>query len=237
MGKGRLGTAYGVAYNIPRWGMGQGLMGLEAIYDGIATGYNARHKETIHFVEEQIILEQVRKFGHLGRVLSLGCGTGHDITMCHLGSKGFLGVDVSRGMLDVARKNYPDYEFARRDARETSGIEADTVIGLFGILNYLGPETIRDILHGVSARKFFFVCYAPPYFPDYINGEAKHYGPEVIDGALGEDFKVSIAGLSYPILGMEKMDFAELYESQKFLMRDGTLGQCNYWMVSGTYEA
>ena len=212
-------------------------MGLKEIYAKVAVGYDGRHKEIIHFVEEQIILDRITDLAPLGRVLSLGCGTGHDITMCHLGSKGFMGVDIRPEMLALARSNYPDYNFVQRDARETAGIEADTVIGLFGILNYLGPEKILEVLRGVSARKFFFVCYAPPYFPDYINGEAKHYGPEVIDGALGEDFKVSIAGLSYPILGMEKMDFAELYESQKFLMRDGTLGQCNYWMVSGTYEA
>lgn len=208
-------------------------MGLKEIYASVADGYDNRHREIIHFVEEQIILDRISALHPLGRVLSIGCGTGHDITMAHLGSKGFLGVDICPEMLAVARRNYPAYQFAQHDAREAAGLDADTVVGLFGILNYLGPEAVREIVLAVGARSFFLVCYAPPYFPDYLDGEAKHYGPDVLEGVFDGDFKVSIAGLSYPLLGRESLGFPTCYESQKLLTNTGTLTECKYWMVEG----
>lgn len=204
------------------------------IYDLIAGVYDSRHKETIHFVEEQIILDRITRIAPLGRVLSLGCGTGHDITMCQLEPKGFLGVDISPEMLVVANRNYPEHLFAEWDCREDVEASFDTVIGLFGIVNYVGPERVFEIVRQVGAKQFFFVLYAPPYFPDYLNGEAKHYAASELSAALLDSgYKIkSVEGLSFPVVGGDELPFPELYHAQN-LLSSTELSGCKYWIVSG----
>lgn len=61
-----------------------------------------------------------------GKMLDIGCGTGHHVGL--LGAKGMdvLGIDVSPSMISKAKENYPDSEFAVKDALQGDSFEPDT---------------------------------------------------------------------------------------------------------------
>ena len=45
-------------------------------------------------------------------VLCLGCGTGEECaSLMSKGAKSVTGVDISKGMIDVAKKNFPELDF------------------------------------------------------------------------------------------------------------------------------
>lgn len=69
-------------------------------------------------------LDEFLSYIHTGkRILDLGCGTGR-IT-AYYGGKGFdvVGVDLSREMLDIARKKYPKIDFRLDDIRKINFLE------------------------------------------------------------------------------------------------------------------
>ena len=56
------------------------------------------------------------------RVLELGCGTGQ--LLAALKPARGVGIDISDGMIEVARRNYPDLEFYTGDIEEPETIDA-----------------------------------------------------------------------------------------------------------------
>ena len=56
------------------------------------------------------------------RILELGCGTGQ--LLAALKPARGVGIDISDGMIEVARRNYPDLEFYTGDIEEPETIDA-----------------------------------------------------------------------------------------------------------------
>ncbi len=56
------------------------------------------------------------------RVLELGCGTGQ--LLAALKPARGVGVDISDGMIEVARRNYPELEFCTGDIEDPESIDA-----------------------------------------------------------------------------------------------------------------
>ncbi len=124
-------------------------------YDAIARVYDRLYRDPRH-------REQDRQVGRLarhmledadsrrvdGRVLDIGCGTGLLLEQLPVDPLRYLGVDVSRGMIDVAREKFPRHRFGLQDCQAL--IEATdscaTVFGLFGVLSLASKErTYREV--------------------------------------------------------------------------------------------
>lgn len=64
-----------------------------------------------------IYLEKPAMYGKLPDVkeltiLCIGCGSGEEVEFLHsLGAKRVVGIDISEGLIDIAKKTYPDLEF------------------------------------------------------------------------------------------------------------------------------
>lgn len=203
-------------------------MSLSEKYNEAAPSYDAGYRETINYVEEWIIGERVNELRPLGRVLSLGCGTGHDITMCQLEPEGFLGADISTGMLAQAQNKYPGYGFVQKDARTPFKGSWDTVLAIFGLVNYVGLDVVLARFKEVEASKLFMVMFAPQYAPSIVNTELHHYSAHQVREKLC-GMSVGITGLTFPIPGDNGLSINALYETQKALA--GNLEGCNYWVV------
>lgn len=79
-------------------------------------------------------------------VLDLGCGNG--ALSKTLQDKGFVvkGIDASRELLDIAKKNYPDIEFIKADAADFSLPEPVDVVFSNAVFHWIDKERQADML-------------------------------------------------------------------------------------------
>jgi len=95
------------------------------------------------FPEEQEIFNKYLEKGK--SILDLGCGTGR--TTHYLQKKGLKvkGIDISKAMIEGAKKNNPEIDFEIGDARELDipSDSLDYVLFSFNGLDYIHPEKSR----------------------------------------------------------------------------------------------
>ena len=99
--------------------------------------------EDIDYEEWALYVSKILNFAPIPvrRILEVGCGTGNlTRELVRLGYE-VVGVDVSEGMLEVARRKVPGVRFVRADVREMAlGEEYDAVVSTFDSLNNLLTE-------------------------------------------------------------------------------------------------
>ena len=88
-------------------------------------------------------------------VLDLGCGTGQ--LLAALESSRGVGIDFSVGMIEVARRNYPDLEFRVGDVEDASVLAAlDGPFDVIVLSDTIGSlndcESMLGNLHGLCSR-------------------------------------------------------------------------------------
>lgn len=118
---------------------------VDSTYDRISEEYAERYPEPSKHTED---------FAELlggGKVLDAGCGPGSDSGF--LFSQGFdvVGVDLSKGMIETARRRFPGVEFRRNDLRELDfpENEFDGIIANMS-LNHLERDDMEGVLDDFS---------------------------------------------------------------------------------------
>ena len=89
-------------------------------YDEIAEEYCEKTLKNGDRELQKSMLDKTISYLQEGaRIIDLGCGDGRDTD--HLKRKGFdvVGIDLSRSMINLARKKYPDCTFIQMDMRDT----------------------------------------------------------------------------------------------------------------------
>ncbi|RVW03551.1 class I SAM-dependent methyltransferase [Rhodococcus spongiicola] len=90
-----------------------------------------------------------------GIVLDVGCGLGH--VTADLAGRGLdvVGIDPSREMLGIARRNYPELRFVHDDAQlestDLGGQGVAAVVARFSLI-HLPPSDVPNVLAGWAAR-------------------------------------------------------------------------------------
>jgi len=101
-------------------------------YDEVAPSYDSRFQGRVACVEN------LRACGDLptGNVLDIGCGTG--LYLEYRQPKGYVGVDISSGMIAQAQRKFPDATFIQSDMTALPLPDAlfDAVVSLFGSFSY-----------------------------------------------------------------------------------------------------
>lgn len=108
--------------------------------------------------------------GELGKIISLGCGSGQDIEI--LGNpdpKTFTGYDFSDGMLANARKKFPDYKFINQDCKLKIHDSCDILVSMFGTPNYIGLSMLLAHYQRFNAKHAFFVFYNENYDDGFVD--------------------------------------------------------------------
>lgn len=118
---------------------------LTAVYDEWATKYNKDLQEQ-EYVAPTLAAQAVQTYGRIdGVIFDAGCGTGlSGIALAQAGAKAIDGVDLSQGMLDIARETgvYRNLEVADLSTRLTQKDNAYEVITCVGTLTHghVGPD-------------------------------------------------------------------------------------------------
>lgn len=149
------------------------------VFQDYAYYYNSFYKNKDYAEEAKQVNEILKKYGrNIKSVINFGCGTGrHDIELIKLGYK-MEGIDLSAGMIDVAKKNVLSLgmceELSVADVRTfVPKKRYDAVISLFHVMSYQNRN--EDILNAFkTARKcldkdgifLFDVWYGPGVLTD-----------------------------------------------------------------------
>ena len=127
-------------------------------YDKIAKTYDARFQSKIALIENELATANLPT----RNVLDLGCGTGLYLEYCQ--PEGYIGVDLSVGMLAVARAKFTDAKFIQSDmsAIPLPDNSVDAVVSLFGSFSYcLAPHRCVAEINRVlrpNGRVFVMAC-------------------------------------------------------------------------------
>ncbi len=118
---------------------------LQSYYNQIAGIYdddrfNNSYGRFIHH-QEQYILRQHLGNGECQPVIDLACGTGRLMSWCQ------TGVDISAGMMDIARQKYPDRQFVLTSALDT-GLPGQSFRGAicFHLIMHLEQQQLPELL-------------------------------------------------------------------------------------------
>lgn len=146
------------------------IVSAERAYDLLAEKYDVEYNTTVARVENETVFAMVRKAGcDRGHVLDLGCGTGLFLEYCPIGLRNYTGIDVSSGMLAVARKKFPGHAFYQADMADLSFLPAGSlgsVVSLFASFAYaLEPERVIAEIGRLLAPggRFFVMTLGPRY--------------------------------------------------------------------------
>lgn len=152
---------------------------MSAAYDGLAEIYDSYHRDPKSLAENRWAARFLASFlPERGLVADLGCGTGLLLELHELAPERYLGVDLSEGMLGLAKRKHPRHAFELSDmcsiGRLSDG-EAAAVVSLFGSPSYCELEPLRREVERVLAPggRYWLMFCGPDYRSrsTYINKE------------------------------------------------------------------
>lgn len=114
-------------------------------YDNIADRYDQLYLDPVFVEEDRIVQEWMNPYIYVP-VLDLGCGTGKFLELFPTLPPDYLGVDISKKMIDQAIAKFPRHEFLCMDVNEFStckpwGKECwKSIVALYNSLNYIVKE-------------------------------------------------------------------------------------------------
>jgi len=142
-------------------------------YDKYAKEWGARKNKIDGSTIYHLCLEKPAMYGKLSfledkSVLCLGCGTGEENEFIHsLGAKRVVGVDISSGLIEIAKKVYPHLEFQVMDI-EMLNFPDDSFDFVFSSLtmHYLKDwaETLKRVHKALKQNGTFLFSMTHPFF-------------------------------------------------------------------------
>lgn len=125
---------------------------LRAGYDAVAADY-AREVggELVHKPLDRALLAMVAELAAGGRIADLGCGPGHIAAfLADLGAE-VVGLDLSEGMVSVARERAPTARFVQGDLRHLPFDQASLagVIAFYSLI-HLAPEDVPRAVREIA---------------------------------------------------------------------------------------
>ena len=153
---------------------------LESLYDSVANNYDEEYQQEKWRVDELRTAYHLRKLQPYGMTLSLGCGTGQDIEIGGFKPNQFIGLDNSINMLAQAMRKFPGYRFSKWDCSVTFDFPANTIVSLFGTINYVGLEHFIAQIEESCAEQYFAVVFSPKYKPALGHDCCVYYTPTQI---------------------------------------------------------
>ena len=104
-------------------------------------------------------------------ILDIGVGAGRTAAVLAPLARNYLGIDYSEEMIEAARRNFPQYQFAVMDAADMSSLVSesfDVIVFSFNGLSFLHPDTkrlscIRDCHRLLRQEGLFIFSIYNPY--------------------------------------------------------------------------
>ncbi len=158
---------------------------VQQIYDQVAPIYDEVYQQEKYRNDELRTAELLSEINPSGFIICQGIGTGQDFEMINPGPDDLvLGLDISPEMLKIAREKFPQLQTQVWDCNNVYPANADTVISLYGTINYVGLESFCEQIVASGAKKFFGVMFSPLYVPELAPQHTKWYKLQEIDDIM-----------------------------------------------------
>jgi SAM-dependent methyltransferase len=207
-------------------------------YDLVADEYDNSFCSNVSQAEDLTVYAFVQEFLKNGLTLDLGCGTGSLLEHIKLKEHEYIGIDLSKKMIERAVRKFPDYHFKNRDVLAFTRLMPDesveNVISLFGSISYVDPAIYEEINRVLRPGSLFFLMFyneryrtRPTYIqrrhkvevPFHTYSEVKHLLP--LHDATGLNFEgdrlcqwpVSLLTLKY---GVEMFTIGRLIPTRAY---------------------
>ena len=144
-------------------------------FDRLAPIYDGLYRSDRTRLEDERLLEllgnvlDIMPPWHGRNVLDVGCGTGLFMKLTSWPEDGYVGLDVSPGMMELARIAYPRATFHLGDVENIPLVDdcMDAAVSLYGPLSYVKrPVRALAEIHRVLRRDApaFLMVYAPGWY-------------------------------------------------------------------------
>jgi SAM-dependent methyltransferase len=152
-------------------------------YDMFAESYDGTYTDAVSRYERAVLRVLLTRYLKVGTILDLGCGTGMFLDLGFRPDPDqYLGVDISEGMLGVARRKHPEYRFLREDFSSATLPPSDNVIALNAPFSYVLDGNF-DFLHRLvkSDGRLLVTLYGKGdgVGPRYDRGRTRH-APSIV---------------------------------------------------------
>lgn len=133
-------------------------------YDKIAHVYDKAFLYKTSLVEDELVYGWLDKFLHKSSIIDLGCGTGAFLE--HLKWEDYIGIDLSKRMVHLAKKKFPHHSFVICDMRKLP-FKANTfknVVSLYGPISYAGKQALLEAQRVLTnGGRFFHMAFTEKY--------------------------------------------------------------------------
>lgn len=142
----------------------------ERAYDEVANRYDHHHVDAKSVAENRYVGRYLEARIRPGmRVVDLGCGTGLFLELCPVLPEDYLGLDISSGMLEQARRKYPQHRFSKGDMQvrnePVADGSADLVVSLFGSVSYCDIAKVEaEIRRMLKPGGHYFLMFCSPLY-------------------------------------------------------------------------
>lgn len=125
-------------------------------YDAIAKVYHSQNFRRsfweLQFNELLTLIKQDKRSFKDMSLLDLGCGTGRDARMVATSGMHYVGVDLSEGMLGVARENNPNEKFIKMDVTDLDFGEGEfDVVWASAVLLHLDEDDLAKTMKEIRS--------------------------------------------------------------------------------------
>jgi len=139
-----------------------------AAYDPIAKIYDDLFQDAESLQENRKILDRVPV---AGQILDIGCGTGLLLDGKSIQPENYYGIDPSRAMLEQLHAKHPRFRVRTLNVAFESYFprarqKFDSIIALFGSLNYIHPSAWNRLPFLLRpGGTLFLMMFKPDYYP------------------------------------------------------------------------
>jgi SAM-dependent methyltransferase len=145
---------------------------VETGYDIVADRYAALEAEGDEWPRMRWLGRLLDRVDQGARVLDLGCGNGVPATRAIAARHEAIGVDLSAGQIERAKRNVPDAEFIRADLTEIEFSEPFAAIAAFYVIEHLPrerhPETFERFYGWLRRRGYLLFTIEPDDEPGIV---------------------------------------------------------------------
>lgn len=130
--------------------VGATLAKIEAAFDDVAPVYDlvADSSEVARVEDEWLAADLGPRLDWHGLIIDIGCGTGYLLDILDIATDRYVGIDISGGMIEEARRKHPHHQFVKGDMHRGGFIQPASVVFLgFDVFNLsVRPAALLDNL-------------------------------------------------------------------------------------------
>ena len=153
--------------------------GVQAAYDAIASAYDEQLHDELRFKPlDRALLDAFLELAGEGTVADVGCGPGHVTRFLAARHTGVIGVDLSPGMIALARQRAPELPFSVGSMLELPAGDSAWAgaILLYSIIHLTPTEraaACRELARVVRPHGWLLIAFHIDS-PDFAAGEVNH---------------------------------------------------------------